>query len=534
MSDPTEPGSTSDYKPTVEDKLARELLVEELRHRRDKEWKIFAYATGVLLAIIAAVVTISARPGFVSFGTRQKVILVFTLLVLTAAAALWLFRNLWTEATVLRRLITGNYDLQTLPSYHWSSLLTGYIAALFLIFVITLWAIIWLGGSQAPPPSPRDNTTSTTSWYFAVSGDSRDCGDLIMPKIAQAIANNRQNAPVDFYLHLGDLRALYRVDCDIAKVKDPAFQCVTGDPSPNQTQAMKDEYLPAAWPDYINSQIRPFEKLGIPFYVGIGNHELINRTRDQFREQFKEWLTKPAIQDQRASDRTQGIDSKDGDTYFHFVWKGVDIIYLDNANIYEKEDPGFPPDELTWLDQVLKRDEADPQVKTIIVGMHAALPESVSRSHAMDKNCNSFCNGRRAYERLRITQSKGKKVYVMASHSHYFEEYVYDTPEHGGHGLPGWIIGTAGAEQYRQDIRYGYLLVEVTPDGLIHNSFKEVYRDSLPAGPEALTRYCFEQNKPAPSPAPTAGGDQNAKTAAAKPKTEAYKTAADCPPCSTN
>jgi hypothetical protein len=60
-------------------------------------------------------------------------------------------------------------------------------------------------------------------------------------------------------------------------------------------------------------------------------------------------------------------------------------------------------------------------------------------------------------DRLTAEQSRGKKVYVMASHSHYFEEYIYDTPEHGGHGLPGWIIGTAGAEQYRADILYGYL-----------------------------------------------------------------------------
>src|SRR6185437_15328862 len=27
---------------------------------------------------------------------------------------------------------------------------------------------------------------SDATWYFAVSGDSRDCGDLIMPKIAQS------------------------------------------------------------------------------------------------------------------------------------------------------------------------------------------------------------------------------------------------------------------------------------------------------------------------------------------------------------
>jgi hypothetical protein len=476
------------------------------------------------------VVAISARPGFANFATRQKVILVLTLLVLTIAAGFWLYRNLSTEARIIKQLIRRDYQLEPLAGWSWLNLLTGYIAALFLIFVIAVWAIIWLGGSEPPPPPPSANT----SWYFAVSGDSRDCGDLIMPKIAQTIADGNQKTPVDFYWHLGDLRAIYRVDCDMANVKDPSFRCVSGDPSPNETQAMKNEYLSAAWPDYINSQIKPFERLGVPFYVGIGNHELIPpKTRDQFRDQFKEWLTKKEIQDQRALDRAQGIASKDGDTYFHFIWKGVDVIYLDNANIYDdkdikKQDPGFSEEELTWLDLVLKKDEGDPRVKSIIVGMHAALPESVSKDHAMDRNCASFCAGKRAYDRLGVTQSRGKNVYLMASHSHYFEEFIYDTPEHNGHGLRGWIIGTAGAEQYRPEIRYGYLLVEVSSDGTIHSSFERVYSDSSPKGPEALARYCFEQNKRLPKPAETTA-DQGSKTIAAKPKTETYMTAADCP-----
>jgi hypothetical protein len=44
-----------------------------------------------------------------------------------------------------------------------------------------------------------------------------------MPKIAQAIVDGRQNAPVDFYWHLGHLRAIYRVDCDMAKRANPAL-----------------------------------------------------------------------------------------------------------------------------------------------------------------------------------------------------------------------------------------------------------------------------------------------------------------------
>src|ERR1700682_720132 len=68
---------------------------------------------------------------------------------------------------------------------------------------------------SAPEPLAK------SSWYFAVSGDSRDCGDLIMPKIADSVATKRKQLPLRFYLHLGDFRALYRFDCDMAKRMDP-------------------------------------------------------------------------------------------------------------------------------------------------------------------------------------------------------------------------------------------------------------------------------------------------------------------------
>ena len=51
---------------------------------------------------------------------------------------------------------------------------------------------------------------SNDAWTFAVSGDSRNCGDVVMPSIAAAAAQN--NAA--FYWHLGDLRAIYAVDED--------------------------------------------------------------------------------------------------------------------------------------------------------------------------------------------------------------------------------------------------------------------------------------------------------------------------------
>ena len=349
------------------------------------------------------------------------------------------------------------------------------------------------------PPEPP----AKSSWYFAVSGDSRDCGDLIMPKIANSAAAKSKQLPLKFYWHLGDFRALYRIDCDMAKRMDPPRKCALE----STTNELKptDEYLKAAWPDFIDKEVKPFEQAGIPIYLGIGNHETIGRKPEEFRSTFKKWLTLPAITAQRKKDTKKNILSQEGDSYFHFVMKGVDFIYLDNAN----GKIGFSDEQLNWLSLILKADASDSSVKTIIVGMHAALPGSVSSNHAMDESCPATCTGLKAYALLEQAQNlsgppaKRKNVYVLASHSHFFEENIYNTPQHQGHVLPGWIIGTAGAEQYKPTIRYGYMLVEVKSDGTIGTSFVDVDRNSPPlltgdAG-DKLTSYCFEANKKPPT-----------------------------------
>jgi hypothetical protein len=345
---------------------------------------------------------------------------------------------------------------------------------------------------------------ASKSWFFAVSGDSRDCGDLIMPKIAWSIEHDRLMTPVDFYWHLGDLRGMYRIDCDYLKRKYPDYDCKARPPGVLTSDDTND-YLKFAWDDFIEHQISPFS---VPFYLGIGNHELINRTREDFQCRFKKWLTQAPLLDQVRLDTRRGINSLADNTYYHFIKNGVDFIYLDNAG----NDASFSPEQLAWLAQVLAQDAKNDSVKTIIAGMHAALPQSSERGHAMDATCAGFCSGLQAYDMLYNAQAltgpvnKRKHVYVFASHSHFFKEYIYDTPEHKGKVLPGWIIGTGGAEQYRSvatdPIQYGYMQVEILPTGDIATRFREVGRETPPlatgTGAAQLTSFCFEQNRSVP------------------------------------
>jgi hypothetical protein len=97
-----------------------------------------------------------------------------------------------------------------------------------------------------------------------------------------AIAADAAKYHPAFYWHLGDLRAIYEIDEDYAGEMKP-------DGTVNTWEITA--YINAAWDDAIRMQIKPFEDHGIPFLIGIGNHEtILPKTRDQFIARFADWL----------------------------------------------------------------------------------------------------------------------------------------------------------------------------------------------------------------------------------------------------
>jgi hypothetical protein len=107
-----------------------------------------------------------------------------------------------------------------------------------------------------------------------------------------------------------------------------------------------------------------------------------------------------------------------------------------------------------------------------------------------------------------------KKVYVIASHSHFLMDNVYDSDYWRTHGgvLPGWIVGTSGAQRYRlpetaipgpmnrTDV-YGYLIGTVTANGSLSFEFHEITPNDIP--PDVVKKYsknfietfCFAANR---------------------------------------
>jgi hypothetical protein len=321
---------------------------------------------------------------------------------------------------------------------------------------------------------PLYGADSSQTWSFAVSGDSRNCGDVVMP----AIAADALKHDVAFYWHLGDLRAIYGPDEDFVQERSRE-----GKPTDLA------EYEKDAWGDFIANQVKPWGET--PFFVGIGNHETTPpKSRAAFIEHFHQYLDRQELREQRLKDDPRATQPK---TYYHWMREGIDFVYLDNATGSD-----FEPAQMQWIKGVLDRDRKDEAIHTIVVGMHEALPQSISANHSMNESPMGIETGTRVYHMLLSMQNDAHKmVYVLASHSHYFMEDIYNTAywkENGG-VLPGWIVGTAGAQRYplppnARDAKaaktnvYGYLIGTVNPEGkaagTIDFKFEELKEDSIP------------------------------------------------------
>ena len=329
--------------------------------------------------------------------------------------------------------------------------------------------------------------TAASSWTFAVSGDSRNCGDFVVPAIAAKVTAEKDA----FYWHLGDFRAISSPDEDLQAMQ------------PAGVQLLKSEYQQRAWDDFLEHQMASFGSL--PVFLGRGNHE-VNKpmTREGYIAKFSSFLSRPEIEAQRKADGTAADPHQ---PWYHWTRDGVDFITLDNSSRDE-----FSDAQLRWLRSVIDRDLA-PQsgIHTIVAAMHESLPHSTDSDHGMDDWDLGIRTGELVYTWLFDSQAAGKHVYILSSHSHYYSPNIFNTPywkQHSSSVVLGIIIGSAGAHRYqlpkeadkasRTNI-YGYLQGTVHADGTIDFALHELSESDLvqskwPNAPLDAIHECFIHN----------------------------------------
>jgi hypothetical protein len=331
--------------------------------------------------------------------------------------------------------------------------------------------------TQAPAPL----------WTFAVSGDSRNCGDFVMPAIAAKVKGEGDR----FYWHLGDFRWISSPDEDLVAMR------------PDGHDLKLRDYQGLAWDDFLTHQMAAFGST--PVFLGRGNHESVApMTRAGYVAKFSSFLDRPEIAAQRITD---GAAAAPLGPWYHWTQGWVDFITLDNAS---KEE--FTSTQLKWLRFVLDRDLApNSGVRAIVVGMHEALPHSTGSQHAMDDWGNGERTGDLVYTWLYDAQAAGKHVYVIASHSHYYSPRIFNTPywqQYSNQIVPGLIIGSAGARRYQlpenadKESRshiYGFVQGTVQADGSIDFALHELTEVDLnqarwPNAPLDAIHDCFVNN----------------------------------------
>ena len=329
--------------------------------------------------------------------------------------------------------------------------------------------------------------TADTTWTFAVSGDSRNCGDFVMPAIAAATKAENDA----FYWHLGDFRWMSKRDEDLLAMQ------------PAGKKLSIEEYHQMAWDDFLAHQIPPFGTM--PVFLGRGNHETVPpMTRDGYIAKFATFLDRPEIAEQRKAD---GAGAGPVGPWYHWTHEGVDFITLDNASKDE-----FSDEQLKWLRGVLDRDLAPGSgIRAIVAGMHEALPHSRGSEHAMDDWELGEISGDLVYVWFYGAQAAGKHVYIFASHSHYYSPNIFDTPywkQYSNRVVPGIIIGSAGARRYSlpktaektaKSHIYGYIQGQVHADGQIDFKLHELSEDDLvknrwPNAPLEAIHDCYVNN----------------------------------------
>src|SRR6266849_1075015 len=101
------------------------------------------------------------------------------------------------------------------------SKLAGSLLLQLLPSAIVLGIVVWNVGNLSDVLAGKNQLVRSSNfvqlaegtWRFIVSGDSRNCGDVVMPAIA---AHSLERYQPSFYWHLGDLRAIYKIDEDMA------------------------------------------------------------------------------------------------------------------------------------------------------------------------------------------------------------------------------------------------------------------------------------------------------------------------------
>lgn len=105
-------GYTSEERQLVEYKrLTREALLKEIYFRMDKLWRLFSWASGLLIAITGGVIVLNTADQLQPLLIAHKMVLSFAVIILATYSVIWLRQNLNLEREARDALDKIDQDL---------------------------------------------------------------------------------------------------------------------------------------------------------------------------------------------------------------------------------------------------------------------------------------------------------------------------------------------------------------------------------------------------------------------------------------
>jgi hypothetical protein len=124
--------------------VQRDALLQELEHRREKQWKIFSWTAGLLVAMIGGTAALKLREAPGDFAKCFKIAIALAASGLWLYAVIWVRQNWQLELKLLNRLHDFGIDFPTndkKATYlgeRKGGLVFGYLQALFLVYLALL------------------------------------------------------------------------------------------------------------------------------------------------------------------------------------------------------------------------------------------------------------------------------------------------------------------------------------------------------------------------------------------------------------
>ena len=191
-----------------------------------------------------------------------------------------------------------------------------------------------------------------------MSGDSRNCGDIVMPAIASGVLASRS----EFYWHLGDFRAIYAFDEDMVPPALIGTAAQTAD-----HHHLRDHCLAR----FHRSPVRALWHTSHPA-----------EPRESRDHPARHARTIPAY-----NLPTGWIHLRCAHSACRTIRRIINCartitgsIAISISSRMDNAGPDkFDAAQLTWFHSVVDRAEKSPAIQTLVVGMHAALPGQLGR-----------------------------------------------------------------------------------------------------------------------------------------------------------